>query len=117
MRTQKTSNRRGIALFIVLLFVVAVGVMALTSIVTTGNAALVAKSYARENDLRYSAEAALAMGKSRVNADPRVLPESGYATLLNNAQLMSADNQVIPGVRVTIYAGPSGSTSGQFGRY
>ena len=109
--------RRGAALFIVMLFVVAVGALSITAIVTTGNAALVAKSHARENDLRYSAEAALAIGKSRLNFDADALPDTGYVVLLKDASLMSADNQQIPGVKVTVYAGPSGSSSGQFGRF
>lgn len=109
--------RPGAALFIVLLFVVAVGALAITAIVTTGNAALVAKSHARENDLRYSAEAALAIGKSRLNFDADALPDTGYVVLLSNAGLLTADNQQIPGVKVTVYAGPSGSSSGQFGRF
>jgi len=110
-------SRRGIALFIVMIFVVAVAVMALTAIVTSGNATLVAKSYARENDLSYAAEAALAIGKSRINYDPTALPDTGYKILLQDQALNSADDQPISGVKVTVYAGPSGSTSGQFGRF
>lgn len=109
--------RRGIALMVVIVFVVAVAVLALTAIVTTGNAALVAKSHARENDLRYAAEAALAIGKSRINFDAAALPDTGYAVLMHDVELTSADNQPIRGAKVTVYAGPSGSTSGQFGRF
>jgi len=109
--------RRGMALMVVLIFIVVGAALAVTSIVTTGNASLVAKSHARENDLRYAAEAALAIGKSRINFDPAALPDTGYAVLLQDATLSSADNQVIKGVTVTVYAGPSGSTSGQFGRF
>lgn len=109
--------RRGAALFIVMMFVVVSAALALTAIVTTGNASLVAKSYARENDLKYAAEAALAIGKSRLNFDATALPDTGFVILMSNASLMSADEQVIPGVTVTVYAGPSGSSSGQFGRF
>ncbi len=116
-RDRRGSVRRGAALFIVLVFVVAVGVLALTAIVTGGNATLVAKSYARENDLKYAAEAALAIGKSRINFDAAALPDTGFNVLMTNAQLRAADNQVIPGVTVTVYVGPSGSTSGQHGRF
>lgn len=109
--------RRGAALFIVMMFVVVSAALALTAIVTTGNASLVAKSYARENDLKYAAEAALAIGKSRLNFDADALPDTGFKILMENASLMSADDQTIPGVTVTVYAGPSGSSSGQFGRF
>ena len=115
--TSLPRRRRGAALFIVMIFVVAVAVMALTAIVTGGNASLIAKSYARENDLSYSAEAALAIGKSRVNFDPAALPDTGYKVLMQNASLASADGQTIAGVTVTVYAGLSGSSSGQFGRF
>ena len=110
-------QRRGAALFIVMMFVVVSAALALTAIVTTGNASLVAKSYARENDLKYAAEAALAIGKSRLNFDASALPDTGFVILMENASLHSADNQIIPGVTVTVYAGPSGSASGQFGRF
>ena len=116
-RPPKARPRRGAALFIVMMFVVVSAALALTAIVTTGNAALVAKSYARENDLKYAAEAALAIGKSRLNFDADALPDTGFVVLMSNASLTSADNQVIPGVKVTVYAGPSGSASGQFGRF
>lgn len=109
--------RRGAALFIVMMFVVVTAALALTAIVTTGNASLVAKTYARENDLKYAAEAALAIGKSRLNFDASALPDTGFVVLMENAALKSADNQTIPGVTVTVYAGPSGSASGQFGRF
>ena len=116
MRSRLTA-RRGAALFIVIMFVVVSAALALTAIVTTGNASLVAKSYARENDLKYAAEAALAIGKSRLNFDANALPDTGFVVLMDSASLFSADNQVIPGVTVTVYAGPSGSSSGQFGRF
>jgi len=111
------ANRRGAALVIVMMFVVAVAAMAITAIVTSGNASLVAKSYARENDLSYAAEAALAIGKSRINFDATALPDTGYITLISNQTLTSADGQAISGVTVTVYAGPSGSRTGQFGRF
>ena len=110
-------GRRGAALFIVMVFVVAVAFMALTAIITSGNATMIAKSYARENDLSYATEAALAIGKSRVNFDANALPDTGFKVLLSNQTLESADGLTIPGVTVTVYAGPSGSTTGQFGRF
>ena len=113
----RLKSRRGIALFIVMVFIVAIAVMAITAIVTSGNAQLVAKSYARENDLAYASEAALAIGKSRINFDPGALPDTGYKVLMTNALLNSADDLPINGVTVTVYAGPSGSSSGQFGRF
>lgn len=109
--------RKGSALFLVLVMVGALGALALSAIVLTGNASLVGASYDKEADLRYAAEAGLSIGKARLNYDPAALPDTGYVKLLNNYQIRSVDNQPVPGVSVSVYLGPSGSTTGQFGRF
>jgi Tfp pilus assembly protein PilX len=65
--------RRGIALVFVLIFVIAMAALAMSSIFMASNANLLAKSYDRERDLKFAAEWALSVGKSRVNADPTIL--------------------------------------------
>ena len=110
-------HRRGAALVVVLLFVVAAGALALSATYLTANSALMAKSYDREAELRYAAEVGLGIGKSQVNFDANALPDTGYNTLLSKAPVTAADGKQIPGVTVSVYAGPSGSTSGQFGRF
>jgi len=116
-RTLHSALRKGSALFLALLMIGAMGAVALAAIVLTGNAQLVGSSYDKEADLRYAAEAGLAMGKARLNFDPSALPDTGFDTLLVNYQIKTADNKVVPRVKVNVYAGPSGSTSGQFGRF
>ena len=110
-------DRRGSALFLVLVMVGALGALALSAIVLTGNATLVGQSYDKEADLRYAAEAGLAIGKARLNYDPAALPDTGYVKILNNYTLRAADAKAVSGVAVTVYLGPSGSTTGQFGRF
>lgn len=110
-------NRRGSALFLVLVMVGALGALALSAIVLTGNATLVGQSYDKEADLRYAAEAGLAIGKARLNFDPAALPDTGYVKVLDKVTINAADAKPVNGVAVTVYLGPSGSTSGQFGRF
>ena len=112
--------RRGAALVFVLVFVIAMAALAMSSIFMASNANLLAKSYDRERDLRYAAEAALAIGKSRVNADPSILtmkPGQLDTIILKSALLSGADGKTLPGITVSVYVGPTGSTSGQFGRF
>ena len=113
--------RRGIALMFVLTFVFAMAALAMTSIFMASSANLLAKSYDRERDLRYAAEAALAIGKSRVNADPSILIMRSAGQLdtaiLLNQSLTGADGSALAGIKVNVYVGPTGSTSGQFGRF
>ena len=118
MRSEhRRPGRDGSALFLVLVMVGAMGALALSAIVLTGNAGLVGASYDKEADLRYAAETGLSIGKARLNFDPAALPDTGYETLLSNYRIHAADSQAVDGVTVSVYAGPSGSTSGQFGRF
>ncbi len=113
--------RRGIALVFVLIFVIAMAALAMSSIFMASNANLLAKSYDRERDLKFAAEAALSIGKSRVNADPNILTMRSAGQLdtaiLLGQTLTGADGNALSGIKVNVYVGPTGSTSGQFGRF
>ncbi len=112
--------RKGVALVFVLVFVVAMAALAMSSIFLASNANLLAKSYDKERDLKYAAEMGLQIGKSRVNQDPTILvmqPNQLDTAILVNATLTDASGQPMTGIQVSVYVGPTGSTSGQFGRF
>jgi hypothetical protein len=109
--------RRGIALFISMFFVAGIGALALSAIYLTANASLLAKTYEKEDDLKYASEAALQIGKAALNYNPAALPNTSFVQLLNNQAMKTADGATVPGVVVNLFAGPTGSTSGQFGRF
>lgn len=109
--------RRGIALFISMFFVAGIGALALSAIYLTANASLISKSYEKEDELRYASEAALAIGKSSLNFNPAALPNTSYVAMMIDKPVSTADGSQIPNVRVSLWAGPTGSTSGQFGRF
>jgi hypothetical protein len=121
-RTRARGPRRGAALIVVLLVVTAMAALAMSSIYMASNANLLGKSYDREHDLRFDSEAALEMGKSRINADPLFLsfgPGTLYKKVpgLDSVAVTGADSGKMPGIYVRVYAGPTGSTSGEFGRF
>jgi hypothetical protein len=120
-RRRTARPRRGIALVFVLIFVIAMAALAMSSIFMASNANLLAKSYDRERDLKFAAEAALSIGKSRVNADPNILTMRSAGQLdtaiLYGQTLNGADGVPLSGIKVNVYVGPTGSTSGQFGRF
>jgi hypothetical protein len=91
--------------------------LAASAVYLSGTAGLISTSQDREREFKYGAEAAMAIGKSRLNTDPLVLPDTSYNTILSNQQVIGADGVPLPGVTVNLYAGPTGSTSGQFGRF
>ncbi|MFI5228853.1 MAG: hypothetical protein ACHQWU_07275 [Gemmatimonadales bacterium] len=116
-RAKGFRSRRGIALFVTLFFVGAIGALAMSAIYLTENASLLSKSYEREDDLKYASEAALAIGKAELNFNPSALPNTSYVALMTNQPVVAADGQVVPGVSVDVYLGQTGSTTGQFGRF
>ena len=98
-------------------FVAGISALALTAIYLTANATLLSKSYEKEDDLKYISEAALQIGKSELNFNPAALPNTSYVALMTNKVLATADGQTVPGLKVNLFIGPTGSTSGQFGRF
>jgi hypothetical protein len=112
-----TSDRRGFALLTIIILTLGMAALAASAVYLSGNAGLISASQDREREFKYGAEAAMAMGKSRLNTDPLVLPDTSFVTLLSNQQIIGADGSSLPGVTVNLYAGPTGSTSGQFGRF
>jgi hypothetical protein len=93
------------------------GALAMGAIYVNSNGYLVGRMSEREKELRYAADAALQVGKSRLNNDPFALPDTGYVSLESGAAVLGASGVPIAGVTYNLYAGPTGSTTGQFGRY
>jgi hypothetical protein len=110
-------ERRGFALLTVIIMTLGMAALAASAVYLAGNAGLLATSSDREREFKYGAEAALAIGKSRLNTDPLFLPDTGFVALMSGQAIVGADGQSLPGVTVNVYAGPTGSTSGQFGRF
>src|SRR5918999_2430611 len=88
-------DRRGSALILVLVLTVGVAAPALSSVALTGHTGLITRYYDREQEFRYASEAALAMGKSRLNADAYALPDSGFVTLMAGAPIVGADGKAL----------------------
>ena len=110
-------GRRGVALVLTLMLTFAMGALAMGAIYLNSNGQLVGKMAEREKELRYAADAALQVGKSRLNNDPFAMPDSGYTQLVANGVVLGASGQAIAGVTYNLWAGPTGSTTGQFGRF
>src|SRR3970282_1347112 len=79
---RRSRPRRGSALILVLIMTLSLAGLAISAIYLSSSAGLLTRYYDRERDYRYAAEAALALGKSRVNKDTGLgLPELGALPL------------------------------------
>ncbi|MCC6931262.1 MAG: hypothetical protein IT359_19895 [Gemmatimonadaceae bacterium] len=111
-------TRRGSALMLTMVFTFALGGLAISAIYMAGGTAILSKLYDRERDYRYAAEWALALGKSRIMTDTTfVLPDSLYVQILNGSTVTQAGGGTVPKVRVDLYAGVGGNSTGQYGRF
>jgi hypothetical protein len=109
-------DERGIALLLVLLIAMAVGAMALTAVLVSGNSRLVTQYEEQQDDLEAVADAGLELARARINATPTLYPDSGYAVLENGVTVTDpATGRPIPGVKRYTYVGPTGVSTGQFG--
>lgn len=115
--THPVRGEDGIALFLVLMIVMVVGVMALAAVAVSGNARLITAYEERQDALESVADAGLELARARINGKPRLYPDSAYAVLENEVEVRDATGALIPGVRRSTYAGPTGVATGQFGVY
>src|SRR3981081_2712528 len=90
-------ERRGFALIAIIMLTLGMAALAASAIYLSGNASLLKTSQDREREFKYGAEAAMAMGKSRLNTDPIVLPDSAFVTLITGQQVVGADGAPLPG--------------------
>ncbi|HEX7242446.1 MAG TPA: hypothetical protein VF263_19310 [Longimicrobiaceae bacterium] len=114
-RSTLLRGEEGAALVLVLLIVMAVGALSLGALAVSGNAGLITAYQERQSEMEAVAEAGLEEARARINGDPALYPDSGYATLENGVQVRDAAGTVIPGIRRYTYAGPTGVATGQFG--
>ena len=115
IRMSEERSERGIALLTVLLVGFALSAIALASTMWILNAQLVQKSGERAAILNDVAVAAVEEGRSRIAATPALYPAFGHDTLDLWTTVTDANGATIPNVRRSIYVGPDGVTSGQYG--
>ncbi|MEP7344257.1 MAG: hypothetical protein ABI877_03275 [Gemmatimonadaceae bacterium] len=118
IRRRLAGTRRGSALILTMVFTFAMGGLAISAIYMSGSTSMLSKLYDRERDYRYAAEWALSVGKSRIMKDTSLhLPDSGYVQLMTSQGITDALGQPVPKVKVDMYAGIGGSSSGQYGQF
>lgn len=114
-RLSSPAHPRGLALVLVMLLTVGVAALAAAAIFLSSSASTISRGQEREEDMRNAADAGIELGRSALNGNPALFPDTGYSTLQLNQQVTDATGAVIPGVTRSIYFGPTGSSTGQYG--
>jgi hypothetical protein len=111
--------RRGSALILVLIMTLSLAGLAMSAIFLSSSAGLLSRYYDRERNYRYAAEAAIALGKSRIQANDTSLAllDTGAKALLTAASTKDAAGNTIPRVLVNLYGANTGDTVGIYGQF
>src|SRR3954447_3312097 len=117
MRGQSIGNQRGAALFVALLLLTVLATLAVGAIMLSGNASLLGKYHAKDAEMRASADAGLEWARDTINGTLGILPPAGFVILQFQVPVRDAGGTVIPGFTRSVFAGRSGTTTGQFGVY
>ena len=115
MRRARQADERGIALVVTLLLALMVAGMAIGVILMSSNTNLISRFHSSEAMMEAAADGGLEKGRDTLNGTPAIMPLLGFVTLESNVPVRDAAGAVIPGFTRSLYAGPSGNTTGQYG--
>src|SRR3954463_14346177 len=115
MKTQGIRNQRGMALFMALLLLVVLATLAVGAIMMSGNASLLGKYHAKDAEMRASADAGLEWARDTINGTQGIIAGVSYRILQFQQPVRDAGGAVIPGFTRSVFAGRTGTTTGQFG--
>jgi hypothetical protein len=114
MRTSQRSDQRGIALVVVMLLTVAVTALVASAMFLTMTSKSIAGGQEREEEMRNAADAGIELGRSALNGGSVTLDTTSQA-LFTNQPVPDANGVAIPNVTRSVYYGPTGSSTGQYG--
>lgn len=115
MRAGAPLGERGIALLTTLMLTVVMSGIILAIVMLGLNVTLIGKQTDRVAKLDDAAAAGLEEARSRLNGNRALYPSSGYVTLDTNAAVKDASGATIPNITRSVYVGPIGIVTGQFG--
>jgi cytoskeletal protein CcmA (bactofilin family) len=115
MRASIVRNERGIALITTLMVTLIVAAIIMTMVMLSTTTVLVGKSNERSATLDAVALSGLEEARSKMNGNKTLYPTSGYLTIENGATVKDASGATIPKVTRSVYMGPTGISTGQYG--
>ncbi|MFW6193434.1 MAG: hypothetical protein ACOC83_08095 [Gemmatimonadota bacterium] len=115
--TSKLRDERGVALVTVLLLALALSAIVAASVTVSGNNELIHRYHDRHSLLTALADGGLEEARALINGTDLEVPEDDYVTVEDGEPVTDASGDVVPGVERSIWVGPRGESSGQFGTF
>ncbi len=114
-RTGISNGDEGFALVTTMLIALVVATLIAGALTVGMSNTLSNRYYERHTELVSSSRAGLELGRSLLNADRSLFPDTGYVVLENAASVSNGQGGTIPGAQRWTYAGPTGNITGQYG--
>lgn len=108
-------NREGIALIMVFVVLLAVATLVGTASIVSSSSLVMTRQEDRMSTIVAAADAGLEEGRSLLNGNKTLYPDSNYTVLENGVAVTDASGKTIQGLQRWTYAGPIGITTGQYG--
>ncbi|HXE57791.1 MAG TPA: hypothetical protein VNK43_07315 [Gemmatimonadales bacterium] len=116
MRGLRADHERGVALILTLLLALVVAGIAIGVVVMTSSGTIIARFHATEAMMTAAADAGLERARDTLNGGVALPTAPGsFVTLEQNATVRDAYGNPIPGFTRSLYAGATGSRTGQYG--
>ena len=109
------SRRSGFALPLTILVMLAIASVAAAAAYTTMGTTMVQSAYSRDERLGRHADEAIEQVRAMLNGVPSMYPADGYEAIEEDEPVLDAAGNEVPGVTRSVYVGPIGVTSGQYG--
>ena len=115
MSLHMNARQGGFALALTIIVIAGLAVLASGAMMVGMNSRLIRHYNVHQDELATVADAGLELARARLNANPSLYPDSGYTVLELDSVVTGAGGQVLTGVTRSLYVGPIGITSGQYG--
>lgn len=109
------TRREGFALALVVLLIMATVTLATAAAVLGSGSWLVSQYKERQGQLASIADQGMEEGRAIINGNKALYPDSSFTTIESGAPVLAASGAFIPGVTRSIYVGPIGVSTGQYG--
>ncbi len=114
-RTELSRHDGGFALATTLLVALVVATLVTGALTVGMSNTLSNRYYERHTELVNSSRAGVEFGRSALNADRSLFPDTGFVVIEDGVTVSDGQGGTIPGVQRWTYAGPTGNTTGQYG--
>ena len=109
-------GEQGFALFMVLLLTLVVGALSMSALTMLGNARIINIQAEKQVGMENASLSGAELARALVNRRPWLYPDSGYRELpVDSLPMEDADGDPLVGFSRSVYVGPSGVATGQYG--